>query len=118
MPTAGFRYQDDSLVCDGVPLADIARVEATPAYVYSAAAIEHACSDFDGAFGSYPHRLHYALKANSTLAIVRLMRRLGSGVDANSVGEIEVALRAGFVADDIRRGLSVDGLDRGQVPRR
>jgi len=43
-----------------------------------------------------PHALHYALKANSTLAIARLLRELGSGADANSVGEIEVALRAGF----------------------
>ena len=46
-----------------------------------------------------PHAIHYALKANSTLAIVRLLRELGSGADANSVGEIEVALRAGFDPD-------------------
>ena len=48
-----------------------------------------------------PHALHYALKANSTLAIARLLRELGSGADANSVGEIEVALRAGFEPSQI-----------------
>ncbi len=101
MATSSFRYEGESLVCDGVALADIAREAGTPVYVYSAAAIEAACAGFEAAFAGYPHRLHYALKANSTLAIARLMRRRGTGVDANSVGEIEVALRAGFVADDI-----------------
>ena len=49
----------------------------------------------DAAFGGYPHALHYALKANSTLAIARLLRELGSAVDANFGREIEVARRAG-----------------------
>jgi diaminopimelate decarboxylase len=55
----------------------------------------------DDAFGSYPHVVHYALKANSTLAIVRLLRGLGAYADANSGGEIEVALRAGFIPPQI-----------------
>lgn len=96
-----FRYDGDTLECDGIPLGDIARAEGTPVYVYSTAAIERTCGELEAAFAGYPHRLHYALKANSTLAIARLMRRLGTGVDANSVGEIEVALRAGFVPGDI-----------------
>src|SRR5438552_763176 len=48
------------------------------------------------AFGGYPHALHYALKANSTLAIARLVRELGSAADANSIWEIELARKAGF----------------------
>lgn len=84
------------LVCDGVPLAHIAAAEGTPVYVYSADTIRRAYRDLDDAFASYPHAIHYALKANSTLALVRLLRALGSGADANSGGEIEVALRAGF----------------------
>jgi diaminopimelate decarboxylase len=96
-----FDYQGGQLTCDGVRLADIADAAGTPVYVYSASAIVAAYSALDGAFAGYPHRLHYALKANSTLAIARLLRRLGSGVDANSVGEIEVALRAGFAPADI-----------------
>ncbi len=50
---------------------------------------------------AYPHRLHYAIKANATLAIVRHLRELGARADANSGGEIEVALRAGFSPRDI-----------------
>lgn len=101
MRTDAFFYDGPALLCDGVRLADIAASEGTPAYVYSAAAIERAYRDLDGAFGDYPHRLHYALKANSTLGIVRQLQRLGSGADVNSVGELEVALRAGFGPADI-----------------
>jgi diaminopimelate decarboxylase len=79
-----------------LPLEAIAAAVGTPAYVYNAAAIRSAYRELDAALDGVPHALHYALKANSTLAIARLLRELGSGADANSVGEIEVALRAGF----------------------
>ncbi|MGZ8496342.1 MAG: diaminopimelate decarboxylase, partial [Candidatus Binatia bacterium] len=94
---AGFHRPDGALACDGVPLADIALREGTPLYVYSADTIISRYRDIDEAFRSYPHALHYALKANSTLAIARLLRGLGAGADANSGGEIDVALRAGFI---------------------
>jgi diaminopimelate decarboxylase len=97
----GFDRSDGALVCDGVPLADIAAREGTPVYVYSAAVITSRYRAVDEAFAGYPHALHYALKANSTLAIARLLRSLGAGADANSGGEIDVALRAGFIPDDI-----------------
>ena len=74
-----------------MPLAAIAAAEGTPLYVYSAATLRERYRAIDAAFGGYPHALHYALKANSTLAIARLLRELGSAVDANSVWEIEVA---------------------------
>jgi diaminopimelate decarboxylase len=93
---AGFYRVDHDLVCDGVPLAAIAADAGTPVYVYSAALLRDRYRALDEAFGGYPHALHYALKANSTLAIARLLRDLGSAVDANSVWEIEVARRAGF----------------------
>jgi diaminopimelate decarboxylase len=73
----------------------------TPVYVYSAQAIRNAYRAIDTAFVEYPHAIHYALKANSTLALVRLLRSLGSKADANSGGEIAVALRAGFDPKDI-----------------
>jgi diaminopimelate decarboxylase len=97
----GFTRQADDLVCDGVPIAAIAAETATPVYVYSAARIRERYRAFDEAFGAYPHALHYALKANSTLAIARLLGDLGSSADANSIGEIELALRAGFSAASI-----------------
>ena len=82
-------------------LAEIARRAGTPVYVYSAARIVERYTAFATAFTGYPHRVHYALKANSTLAVARLVRVLGGGADANSGGEIDVALRAGFEARDI-----------------
>ncbi len=98
---AGFHRSDGALACDGVPLAGIAGAEGTPLYVYSADTIVSRYREIDAAFGAYPHALHYALKANSTLAIARLLRGLGAGADANSGGEIDVALRAGFIPADI-----------------
>ena len=74
----GFSRSDSALVCDGVPLAPIAEAFGTPLYVYSAADIAARYRAIDDAFADYPHRIHYALKANSTLAIVRLLRELGS----------------------------------------
>jgi len=96
-----FLRQQGSLVCDGVPLSEIAHAEGTPLYVYSASTIASRYRAVDDAFASYPHAMHYALKANSTLAIARLLRGLGGGVDANSGGEIDVALRAGFIPPEI-----------------
>jgi diaminopimelate decarboxylase len=91
----------DELVCDGVPLSAIAEGEGTPLYVYSAPALRARYRAIDAAFGDYPHALHYALKANSTLAVARLMRELGSAADANSIWEIELARKAGFPPADI-----------------
>ena len=79
-----------------MPLAAIAAQEGTPVYVYSAAVLRERYRAIDRAFGDYPHALHYAMKANSTLALVRLLREEGSAADANSIWEIEVARRAGF----------------------
>ncbi len=102
--TAASAFDADAslgLCCDGVPLAEIAARAGTPTYVYSAASIRSAWTRFDAAFAGVPHAIHYALKANSTLAVLRLLRALGSGADANSGGEIEVALRAGFIPEDL-----------------
>ena len=77
-------------------LEAIARETGTPVFVYSAPAIRARYRELDAAFAAHPHAIHYALKANSTLALVRLLRGLGAHADANSSGEIEVAVRAGF----------------------
>ncbi len=89
------------MLCDGVRLADIASAEGTPLYVYSAAMLRERFQAIDRAFGDYPHAVHYALKANSAFAIARLIHALGGAVDANSLGEIELARKAGFAAQDI-----------------
>jgi diaminopimelate decarboxylase len=97
----GLSRQSDELVCDGVPLAEIAAAAGTPLYVYSAAVLRERYRAIDEAFGAHPHTLHYALKANSTLAIARLLRALGSAADANSIWEIELALKVGFAPSNI-----------------
>jgi len=97
----GFHRHSGALYCDDVPLDEIAASEGTPVYVYSASVITARYRAIVDAFSSYPHSLHYALKANSTLAIARLLRSLGAGADANSGGEIDVALRAGFIPSQI-----------------
>jgi diaminopimelate decarboxylase len=82
-------------------LSDIAASAGTPCYVYDAAAIRASYGTLDEAFDGYPHAIHYAMKANSSLAVVRLLQSLGSHADANSPGEIDVALRCGFRPDQI-----------------
>ena len=82
-------------------LSAIAGQVGTPVYVYSAALIRERYRALDAAFHGHPHRIHYAMKANSTFAIVKLIRSLESAVDANSMWEIDVARRAGFATGDI-----------------
>lgn len=100
-PVPGFSSQQHGLDCDGQPVEAIARAAGTPVHIYSRALIAARYREFDDAFGAYPHRLHYAIKANATLGIVRTLRGLGACADANSGGEIDVALRAGFAPDQI-----------------
>jgi diaminopimelate decarboxylase len=97
----GFESQEGVLTCDGVSLADIARDAGTPVHVYSAPLMRERARALDAAFAGYPHEAHYAIKANATLGICRLMRDAGLHADANSGGEIEVALRAGFKPHEI-----------------
>ena len=97
----GFSLVNDELLCDGAALTSIADAVGTPVYVYSSSVIRARYQELDAAFGGHPHAIHYALKANSTLAIARLLQSLGSGADANSIWEIDVARRAGFAASDI-----------------
>src|SRR5439155_2340352 len=97
----GFHRRDNVLMCEDVSLEQLAAAEGTPLYVYSAGIVTARYRAIDDAFRGYPHALHYALKANSTLSIARLLRSLGAGADANSGGEIDVALRAGFIPEQI-----------------
>jgi diaminopimelate decarboxylase len=96
LAVSGFRWGREGLTCDGVSVAQMAAVVGTPFYVYSGPVVRSRLDALTRAFAGVPHAIHYALKANSTLAVVRLIRQAGAGADANSGGEIEVALRAGF----------------------
>jgi diaminopimelate decarboxylase len=91
--TAG--RQSRALYCEGVSLARIADAVGTPAYVYSRASIEAAYRGLDRAFGSLPHTLCYAMKANSNLSVLRVLARLGSSFDVVSGGELDRLRRVG-----------------------
>ena len=99
--TAGFQRVDDALYCEGVAVERIAHEIGTPVYIYSAATIRDRYEKVDDMLSGVPHRVHYTLKANSSRAILRLVKGLGAGADVVSGGELQRALRAGFAGDDI-----------------
>lgn len=94
-----FDYIDGGLAAGQVPLADIAAEVGTPAYVYSADAIEAAYREFEAALA--PARICYAMKANGNLAVLRLLAGLGAGADVVSEGEFRRALAAGIAPERI-----------------
>ena len=96
-----FRHRADTLFAEELSVADIAARFGTPAFVYSRAAIEAQWRLLDNAFAATPHQLCYAVKANSNLAVLNLMARLGSGFDIVSLGELERVLAAGGDASKI-----------------
>ena len=90
-----FSYRNSGLCSESVPLDFIAREFGTPCYVYSRAALVAAYQEFDAAFAGRDHLVCYAVKANSSLAILNLFVGLGSGFDIVSGGELERVLKAG-----------------------
>ncbi len=90
-----FDYRGARLYAEGVALADIAAQVGTPCYVYSRAHIEAQWRAFERAFGARPHLVCYSVKANSNLALLNCLARLGSGFDIVSGGELERVLAAG-----------------------
>lgn len=99
--TQPFARAGGALVCEGVPLATVARAVGTPTYVYSAAAVREQYGRLATVLAPVPFRIHYSLKANSNLGLLRLLRSLGAGADVVSGGELFRALRAGFEACDV-----------------
>jgi len=90
-----FRYADGGLFAEAVDLEAIAKEAGTPCYVYSAQSIVDAYRAYDAAFGDMPHMVCYAVKANSTLAVLALLAREGAGFDIVSGGELYRVLQAG-----------------------
>lgn len=98
---SGYTRRDGVLMCDGVALTEIADRVGTPCYVYSASLIRERYAELSSALAHLPVHIHYSVKANSSLAILALLRGLGAGVDIVSGGELHRALRAGFEGADI-----------------
>ena len=97
----GLRKNGGTLHLGGVKLSRIAESVGTPAYVYNAEVIRQRYRQLDEAFAGIPHRICYAIKANSNLAVLRVLRDLGAGADIVSGGEMRRALKAGFPPERI-----------------
>jgi len=96
-----FEYRQQALYAEDVPVRQIAEQHGTPCYIYSRATLERHWHAFDRALAGHPHLVCYAVKANSNLAVLNVLARLGSGFDIVSVGELERVLAAGGQADKI-----------------
>jgi diaminopimelate decarboxylase len=90
-----FRYERETLYCEGVPLADIAASAGTPCYVYSSKAILDRFHAYEDSLAGIPHAVCYAVKANSNLGILALLAKTGAGFDIVSGGELYRVLKAG-----------------------
>ncbi|HWR16223.1 MAG TPA: diaminopimelate decarboxylase [Terriglobales bacterium] len=88
-----FVYSGKKLLCEAVPVAQLAKRFGTPLYVYSSSTIRDRYLTFDGAFKGSPHTVCYSVKANSNLSILKLLASMGSGFDIVSGGELERVLR-------------------------
>ena len=91
-----FHYEEHALCCEDVPLSRLADAYGTPLYVYSADAIRTRCRELERAFGATPHLTCYAVKANANRTLLKLIAGEGLGADVGSVGELRLALHAGF----------------------
>jgi diaminopimelate decarboxylase len=96
-----FPRDASGLRCEKVSLDVIASAVGTPCYVYSATAIREQYRQLRDAMGNLEARLHYSVKANSSIAILALLRELGAGLDIVSGGELFRALKAGYSGRDI-----------------
>jgi diaminopimelate decarboxylase len=97
----GYARTDGELRCDGVSLVETAERFGTPLYIYDAATMLEAFTAYEQAFSCIPHRICYALKANASGALLRLLAARGAGADIVSGMELLAALRAGFPPDRI-----------------
>jgi diaminopimelate decarboxylase len=96
-----FAYRNAALFCEEVGLADIAAQAGTPCYVYSSRAVLSRFWAYDKSLDGLPHRICYAVKANSNLGLLRLLAQAGAGFDIVSGGELFRVLKAGAEASQV-----------------
>lgn len=96
-----FNYRNNELYAEDVAVQDLCHDYGSPCYVYSRATLERHWLAFDRAFGDQAHLICYAVKANSNIALLNVLARLGSGFDIVSLGELERVLAAGGDAKKI-----------------
>jgi len=115
-----FFYIGNNLIAEGVSITSVAEKFGTPCFVYSKAALEDNFGAYKKAFGDHPHLICFAVKANSNLAVLNVLAKLGSGFDIVSGGELDRVLAAGGdpkkvtfsglgkTANEICKGLDAD----------
>ncbi|RKX62057.1 MAG: diaminopimelate decarboxylase [Thermodesulfobacteriota bacterium] len=91
-----FEYKNGELYCEEVPIKKILEDVGTPVYIYSAKTIRRHYKVFEKSFSNIDHLICYSVKANSNIAIISLLKQLGSGADIVSAGELKRALKAGI----------------------
>ncbi|MFW6005377.1 MAG: diaminopimelate decarboxylase [Desulfonatronovibrionaceae bacterium] len=96
-----FEYRDGQLFAEDISVAELAEEFDTPLYIYSAKTMKRHYEAFDSAFKGLDHLTCYSVKANSNLCILKMLSRMGSGMDIVSGGELFRALKAGVPADKI-----------------
>ncbi|WP_198781287.1 diaminopimelate decarboxylase [Shewanella putrefaciens] len=96
-----FLYHNNTLHAEGCRVNDLAQTYGTPLYVYSRATLERHWHAFDNAVADHPHLICYAVKANSNLAVLNVLARLGSGFDIVSGGELARVIEAGGSPDKV-----------------
>jgi len=89
-----FNYRNNELFAEDVAVQDIIYKYGSPCYIYSRATLERHWKAFELAFGDHPHLICYAVKANSNIALLNLLARLGSGFDIVSLGELKRVIQA------------------------
>ncbi|MFH1368363.1 MAG: diaminopimelate decarboxylase [Elusimicrobiota bacterium] len=94
-------YRNNKLFIDGVPVESLCRKHGTPLYIYSKAQLLNNYRSFNAAFNGVPHLVCYALKANSSHALLKLLSGAGAGVDITSGGELYRSLASGFKPEKI-----------------
>ena len=90
-----FEYRDSELHVESIALSKIASEFGTPTYIYSKAMIEENFHSYTNALGSFENLICYSVKANSNLAVLNILARLGAGFDIVSIGELQRVLNAG-----------------------
>jgi len=96
-----FNYKGDSLFAEAVPVADIAQKYGTPCFIYSRATLERHYGVYQEALEGCPHLICFAVKANSNLAVINVLARLGASFDIVSGGELERVIAAGGDASKV-----------------
>ena len=102
LPGAPFlAYRESQLFIEDMCLQDLANTHGTPLFVYSKAAMLHALAAYQRAFAGRDAKVHYAMKANSSLGVLQVFAHAGCGFDIVSAGELERVLAAGGHAADV-----------------